>query len=137
MTFLSYNHVDLEAVLELRDRLEASGVDTWLTDALEAGDLWMEALERNLGRSSSIVICVGPSGLGSFQKHFEVPIAVQLFTRKGTRVIPVILSGAESEPETLVLLGAFQTVDLRAGSGAGLKRLVRALLREQEVSPVR
>lgn len=142
--FLSYNRVDQESVLEVRQMLEKLGIRTFLDqDQLIAGLPWPERLEEGLRGASAVAIFLGGHGMGAWQKremYYALALQVQ-GEREGRSfpVIPVLLRDAEPMSGFL-----FQNswIDLREGisedaladfvkavrSGKGFGRVVRPVL---------
>ena len=92
---LSYDARDEHLVEELARLLRAEGLNLLLDKwHLLPGEPWQEALEKALHRSRSIVVCIGPSGLGPWQNE-ELWAALDTRLRDmRPRVIPVLLSRA-------------------------------------------
>lgn len=77
--FLCYVHEDRGFVLSLRQRLAAMGVDAWIdTEDLAPGETWAHKIEREIGTTDAIVVCVSKAALAreSFF-HQEVRFALQ------------------------------------------------------------
>lgn len=99
--FLSYNRRHATAVKKVQRLLEDEKVPTFLdADQLKPGLLWPEAVEEALSAASSVLVFLGESGLGPWQKremYFALERQVQeellgnLFP-----VIPVLLDPAAS-----------------------------------------
>ena len=63
--FLSHNSVDRPLVRELRRRLTAQDLRTFLDTAdLRPGLTWQKGLEQAIGASRSFLVCIGTSGIG-------------------------------------------------------------------------
>jgi hypothetical protein len=131
--FLSYNRVDIDSVRDVRALLEARGVHTFIDwQDLDAGRVWPDALERALESSRAVAIFLGRSGLGRVQK-IEAAYALDLYTRAGVLVIPILLRGADP-PGGFLSLNTW--VDLRDGiSDASIGGLIRALEGIAEAPP--
>ncbi len=113
--FLSYSGADRETVNAISKLLTAQGVSSFLDrDHLVPGQPWPQALEDGLKTSSGVVVFLGPSGLGPWQKRemgFALDRQVQE-ERVGRTfpVIPVLLPGSDPVPGFLFLN---HQVDLR------------------------
>ena len=97
--FFSYNSRDRAAVTELASRLEHDGVRIWLdATALAPGAEWRPQTEAAFARATTVVLFVGPSGIGP-QQNAELETALSRKTEQGDRfrLIPVILPGASQE----------------------------------------
>lgn len=117
--FLSYNNLDRDAVMVVRQLLEERRVRTFLDRAnLVPGMPWPDALEDALGSVRGVAVFIGKNGFGVWQKR-EVFFALdrQANEERVARrfpVIPVILPGAELDKTSgLLLLNTF--IDLRDG----------------------
>jgi TIR domain len=121
--FLSYNSVDLEAVLKVRETLALQGVSTFYDrEGLTPGQPWFEELETALRRVRGVGVFLGRQGPGSVQKReIQFALARQAGEEAGGRtfpVIPVLLEGAE--PDVISGFLALNTwVDLRSYAAAG------------------
>ena len=115
--FLSYSRADSEATRQVQSRLREAGVATFLDrDQLRAGQQWLPALEQAIGACSSIVVFIGPAGLGTWQRR-EVQLALdrQAEAERAGRtlpVIPVLLPKVADPPGGFLRLQTW--VDLRA-----------------------
>jgi len=118
--FLSYNSKDKREVRALAEKLRDRGLRVWFDEwELAPGRRWKEAIEVALRSARSVVVFVGPSGVGPWQDDL-----LALVIERGTPVIPVLLPKAPREPELPLLLQAFNWVDLRSDlDEASLDRL--------------
>lgn len=118
--FLSHTTADKPAVEEIARRLVAVGVRPWLDKwNLIPGEPWQEAIELAMGQCATCTVFVGPSGLGPWQNE-EMRTAIERrikATRKGFRVIPVLLPGARRAERARLPLFLSQVtwVDFRNG----------------------
>jgi len=112
--FLSHNSKDKPTVQALAQRLRDAGLTVWLDERdLVPGEPWQEGLEEGLARSRTVVVAIGPAGIGPWQNE-ELRLAIDTRAREpDRRVIPVLLPGAE--PELPPLLSRFAWVDFRNG----------------------
>ena len=97
--FLSYNSSDRDAVSEVAKQLQQDGIRVWVdVFSLQPGDNWQAATERAFSLAATVVVFVGPTGIGSGQMG-EVEQAVKQKAALGDhfRLIPVILPGASHE----------------------------------------
>ena len=68
--FLSHNSRDKPLVKHIAEALKRNSVKVWLDEwELVPGRRWQEALEAGLLRSRTVVVPVGPAGVG----HWEEP----------------------------------------------------------------
>jgi WD40 repeat protein len=114
--FLSYSRADAEATRQVQSRLTEAGVATFLDrDQLPAGQQWLPALEQAIAACGAIVVFIGPSGLGTWQRR-EVQLALDRQAeaeRAGSTlpVIPVLLPKVADPPGGFLRLQTW--VDLR------------------------
>jgi phosphotransferase system HPr-like phosphotransfer protein/mannitol/fructose-specific phosphotransferase system IIA component (Ntr-type) len=110
--FLSYNSKDNLLVRELKRQLVAKGLSVWLDeDELRPGVPWQELLEIGIQNSKSVVVVVGQDGLGPWENE-EMQAALILAVRNGRPVIPVLMSGAKTQPKMPMFLGNRTWVNL-------------------------
>jgi hypothetical protein len=128
LAFLSYNHLDREAVAAVRDRLAGQGIETWFADSLQSGTEWYPALEEAFDKSSVFLFFIGPHGVGDFQRRHEITAADTLVREHGRLLIPVILPGVRPETRLPMLLRSYQALDLRKNRELNLERLVETIL---------
>ncbi|MFZ1425891.1 MAG: TIR domain-containing protein [Geminicoccaceae bacterium] len=132
--FLSYSRADAVAADQLRTRLAAAGLKTFLDRySLPGGKPWQPELETALGDCRALVVLLGPAGIGGWQ-HREIQLGL---IRQGTvektaipfPVIPVLLPSLQPDD---VPLGTFLNlntwIDLRPGldEPEALQRLLAA-----------
>jgi hypothetical protein len=130
--FLSYAHREKEEVKPLKDLLVAFPLKVWFDDdELRPGVPWQRLVESGIRNSSSVVVAVGSSGRGPWQRE-EWEAALQLAVDDGLAVIPVLLPAAGSEPELPLFLRNRTWVDLREGlTSSGIARLVWGITGEK------
>ena len=130
--FLSYHSLDLAQVDSIRAALESQGLRFFFDrESLQAGLPWFPALEQKLTAASAIVIFLGPSGLGPWQRR-EMWLALDLQARAESRglqfrIVPVLLPGADPTPGFLSLN---TYVDLRGDlrDPAAISQIYEALI---------
>ena len=89
--FLCHNSQDKPIVRRLGELLQANGIDSWIDEvSLEVGCRWTEELAHALVSAPTVIVCLGPSGLGRYQAH-EVDVTTQRRIEAGSQVILVIL----------------------------------------------
>ena len=113
MIYISYNSDDLTAVQYFVQKLKQQGMDVWLdVEMLLAGDALTDKIERGLRLSSSVILCLGSSGLGHWQKD-EISVSRELSQERASfRVIPVLLPGADLKAVP-VMIRATVLIDFR------------------------
>lgn len=125
--FLCYRRRDRIFAASLCTRLKAAGIPVWMDDIkLEPGDHFQQVIERALERSRTVVICVGPSGLGDFQQR-EVNVALKLESEGALKVIPVILPGVAGESAIPPFLRTLHYVDFRRSDVNPFQRLLSGI----------
>jgi len=139
--FLSYSTTDKDPVQALAERLKRAGLRVWWDRwSLPRGKRWQESLEEALAVSRTVLVAVGPAGLGDWQR-VEAQVAVHRGVKTGSGVIPVLLPGADLDEHPLPpFLDTYPFVDLRAGldDGDAVEPLLDALRGEgREDDPAR
>ncbi|NLS94301.1 MAG: toll/interleukin-1 receptor domain-containing protein [Planctomycetaceae bacterium] len=124
--FLSYNSDDRPIVDELANKLQNEGLTVWLdTKKLVRGEHWQNGIGEGIDRSLSVAVCIGPAGIGRWQKEEMQHALNRKAADKTFRVIPLLLPGASAKPELPFPLGNRHWVDFRNGFDPDeLKRLV-------------
>jgi TIR domain len=114
--FLSYDRTDAASVSSIAEMLRGRGLKVFFDrDYLAAGQPWPDLLEKNLRACRSAAICLGPQGLGPWQKR-EQYVALDRQTRESEfPVIPLLLPGAKDPPLGFLRLQTW--VDFRASLG--------------------
>ncbi|MEL7475581.1 MAG: TIR domain-containing protein, partial [Cyanobacteria bacterium J06555_12] len=121
--FLCHNSEDKDAVIEIADQLEASGLRPWLDEwELRPGMSWQLALEQQIEQIATAAVFVGESGLGPWQKQ-EIYAFLNEFIRRNCPVIPVILANAPKRPELPIFLKNNTWVDFRRQRPDPMQRL--------------
>jgi WD40 repeat protein len=118
--FLSHNSQDKPLVTRIADKLNSVGIQPWFDrSALEPGGAWVQELERGLLASRSCAICVGPSGMGDWERLESAVALDRMAKQPDYRAFYVLLPGipdpfdATSLP--VFLRVARSWVDLRKG----------------------
>lgn len=96
--FLSHKSVDKPWVIGLKTALEEHGLKVWLDkDEIRPGDSFVDALERGINESRSVVLIVSPEAMESGWVKEEYHRALALTKDKNTplQLIPVILRNAD------------------------------------------
>lgn len=133
--FLSYNHADAQSVREIRGRLAARGLRSFIDgDDLTVGKAWPAELERALQHSRAVAVFVGKSGYGRWQRReIDYSLVLQAESNGRLAVIPVLLEGA-APPAGFLALNTW--IDLRGGiDDASIDRLVRATEVSEDAAP--
>jgi Novel STAND NTPase 1/TIR domain len=112
--FLSYSRSDASIADRLVQVLRSRRLKVFFDrDYLVPGQEWPALLENHLSACRAVAICVGPTGLGPWQKR-EQYVALDRQSRDNRfPVIPVLLPGAKDPPLGFLRLETW--VDLKAG----------------------
>jgi len=115
--FVSYAAADGPASDEIVRAMREAGLRVFRDrDSLVPGQFWSERLEQALGDAQTVVVCLGPSGIGRWQKR-EIALAQERQVRDETfPVIPLLLPGADDIG--LSFLRLYTWIDLREGADA-------------------
>ena len=108
--FLSHGSPDKEWVRQLRERLEAAGVTSWLDEIdIDAGDNWVRRLSEGLERASTLVLIVS---LGTMDRPWVEQEWTSFMATHGPRkpIIPVTLDHVQL-PSFLRPLQAIHAID--------------------------
>ncbi|HYC59247.1 MAG TPA: toll/interleukin-1 receptor domain-containing protein [Thermoanaerobaculia bacterium] len=132
--FLSYNHADVEAVREIRERLAARGVRSFIDqEDLPIGKAFPAELERAMQNSRAVAVVFGKSGYGRWQhREIQYCLALQVESNGERPVIPLILDGAKP-PTGFIAQNSW--IDLSKGiDDASIERLVGAIDKSGDVA---
>ena len=123
---LSYSHLDREAAVELRTRLQARGTSAWLDErALHGGSRWGEELERAIESADSFVFLLTPDSAVSEECARELEFAHRL----NKRILPVRIR--ETPLETVpAALRAYQFIPARDLFDTDYERSLSQLITE-------
>ena len=96
--FLSHNSADKPWVIRLKDELQKQGLKVWLDqNEIRPGDLFVEALERGIKESKSVVLVVSPEAMtsGWVKEEYSRAFALAQSPNEPVQLIPIILRDAE------------------------------------------
>jgi GTPase SAR1 family protein len=111
--FLCYNRRDQDAVKGIAGTLKERKVRPWLDVwDLRPGDRWLDRLSEIIKKVKSAAVFFGPGQTGQYQ-NIEIPVVLRQSVDNSVRVIPVILPGAQGEPQWSIFLEDFHRVDFR------------------------
>jgi hypothetical protein len=125
--FLSHSSSDRPLARELSARLRDRGISCWLDEEqLRPGEPWQQALEEGLKACNSLVLILGPEGIGPWADN-EVAYGIrEQITDPSFRFVPVL--GPGSNPEQIPAFLRTRTfLDLRSADPAAFELLVAAL----------
>jgi hypothetical protein len=130
--FLSHNGRDKPLVRELRTRLIEQGLRVWMDEFdLLPGSPWVDEIEKAIQSSRAIVVAIGNSGLGRWERP-EMRCALIEMVRRGATVIPVLLPEAPLDVELPLFLQTLTWVDFRVGfDKVGLEKIKATLEHSQ------
>ena len=126
--FLSYSRSDQQRVLELAEKLRASGVSLWIDQGgLDAASLWSEQIVNALESAKVLLLFVTEAAVHSDNVAKEVMLVSE---RKG-HILPVYLEPTVITPTLKYQLAGIQHIECFKGSDseAGLKAILRSLER--------
>jgi tetratricopeptide (TPR) repeat protein len=111
--FLCHNNQDEAAARDLAGRLRSAGIEPWLfEEQLRPGQRWQKELERQIETIGAAIVCVGEAGIGPWQDQ-EIDAFLRQFVRRGSPIIPVLLSTCRDSPKLPLFLEGIQCVDFR------------------------
>ena len=95
-TFISYNSNHSEEARYIYEVLKGSSIKVFFDqESLKGGELWLKGLERGILQSKSIIIIVGPEGVGPWQEYESYLFQMMASGGPAAKVIiPVLLSKA-------------------------------------------
>lgn len=122
--FLSHNNSDKVAVRKLKQLLKEQFITAWLDESeLRPGIPWQKELEIGIRCSKSIIVLVGPDGLGPWEAE-EMDAGLRMAVEDKRPVIPVLLPGA-TKPDLPMFLGNRTWIDLSSGlSAEGISAII-------------
>jgi len=123
--FISYSSADRTTVQELKGLLVARKLTVWIDqEQLIPGRPFIPALENALQQTGSVVVVIGKSGIGPWQRE-EVQVALDNAVNLQRPVISVLLAGAPPPNRLDAFLKNRTWVDFQNGySEEGIDRLV-------------
>lgn len=112
--FLSYSRADAPNAQRLVQLLRSRGLKVFFDrDYLTPGQAWPTLLEKHLRACRAIVICLGPEGLGPWQRREHYVALDRQVQEDQFPVIPLLLPGAKDPPLGFLRLSTW--IDLKAG----------------------
>src|SRR5262245_47214655 len=134
--FISYSHADTDFVAALAEKLRASSLRVWFDRwELEPGEPWHELLKSALGEARSVLVFIGPTGIGPWAQDELAYGLNQQLKDPNFRIIPIL--GPGSNPDAIPpLLRTLNYIDLRNLNPETFDRLV-ATLRRQKTEPIK
>lgn len=118
--FISYSRSDSTFVLELAQKLRASGAQIWLDQLdIRPGTAWDDAIEKALANSDIVLVVLSKASISSKNVNDEYSYALE----EEKRIIPVLLEVCEIP----FRLRRLQYTDFSEDRTAGMESLVRTL----------
>ncbi len=122
--FISHAHEDSAFARRLAADLRAEGWSVWLApQSIEAGETWVDAINRGLDESSYFVLVQTPAAAASPWVITETNVAIGLEHQRQMRFIPLDVAPTRPPP----LWTAYQNVPFRDDYGRGLAHLLARL----------
>ncbi|NOK07693.1 TIR domain-containing protein [Corallococcus exercitus] len=131
--FISYSHLDSEAVEHIASRLRSDGHEVWVDfQALAPGDNILEKVEQGLGAADVLIVVISKNSLRSqwALREFSA-IAFQQISKRQRRIIPIRLD----QSEVPSYLADRLYVDLSEDFHAGLESLSAGLKKSDTQTP--
>lgn len=129
--FLSYSSADKYLATQLALRLTASGISVWWDEKeIDGTRAHFEQIGDAMDAASCAIVCVGPNGIGPFQK-LEIGLALDLNVGKQLPLVPVLLTRDCRTYDIPGLLRPFSYVHLSDGvrDRHGMKSLLDRIQR--------
>ncbi len=123
--FISYSRTDKAVMQQVRDDLEAAGLNVWTDEGIEIGTIsWKEAIEKAIRHSETMVVLMSPDSNDSTWVQREIDYA----DVQNVRILPLLTAGTPDRAVPFALIGA-QYVDIRRDYASGIQTLIRRLQR--------
>ncbi|MGA7453265.1 MAG: toll/interleukin-1 receptor domain-containing protein [Rhodoplanes sp.] len=96
--FVSYSRADWRHAAEMDSVLRAKGLRSFFDRRnLTPGLPWVRALEQAIGAAKSVIVLIGPRGLGNAQQYERELALVRQSRDPAFPVVPVILPGTTTD----------------------------------------
>src|SRR5260370_2552634 len=109
--FISYSHVDIQFVLQLKAELERCGYVVWMdTSSIPGGDIWLETIIQGINDSLDVISIISKSANESKWMRREYLYADE----QGKDILPVIIDGSNCpfymmDRQAVIYSGDFNT----------------------------
>jgi formylglycine-generating enzyme required for sulfatase activity len=124
--FISHAHEDNVFAHRLAADLQAQGWSVWIApDSIEAGETWVDAINRGLDESGYFVLVQTPAAAASPWVITETNVAIGLEHQRQMRFIPLDVAPTRPPP----LWTAYQNAPFRDNYRRGLEHLLARLNR--------
>lgn len=95
--FISYSTQDRMLAERLAEKLRAERFNVWTDREILPGQDWQRAIETAIDKSDVIVIILSETALGSSWQQMEIGMALRSIVGQSKKVIPVLVSGIDSD----------------------------------------
>lgn len=108
--FLAHSSKDKPAIRTIYRQLRARGLSPWLDEEeIAPGTTFQDEIQEAIGKIKTAAICIGGGGLGKWQA-LELKSFISQCVRRDIPIIPVLLPGVDTIPESLIFLQEFHAV---------------------------
>jgi WD40 repeat protein len=122
--FLCYSASEKDEIKVISERLKEQGLLPWLdVEQIRPGLSWERTLEKNIGRIKSVAVFIGGKDPGPWHSK-EMSALLELFLRRGRKILPVILSSCKRVPKLPAYLHGVAWVDFRRLNPDPIQQLV-------------
>jgi hypothetical protein len=105
--FLAHNSKDGQAVLAIKEQLERRYIRTWLySEQVPPGRWFQDVIQAAISKVKSAAVFLGPHGVGKWQA-VDLRSFISQCVRRDIPVIPVLLPGVDTVPNSLLFLSEF------------------------------
>ncbi len=124
--FLAHNSKDKPLVIRLGEELKKQGLKPWLDiEQIPPGRWFQDVIQGVIPSVRSVVIVIGPSGIGRWQV-LELRAFISQCVERDIPVIPVLLPGIQEIPPNLLFLKELNCV--RCGTSVEDPKCIAALV---------
>jgi hypothetical protein len=125
--FVCYNSADREAVRAICSSLIDHDITPWLDEwDLHPGDVWTDELDNQILKCKAAAVFLGVGGFGKWQRP-ECAALLSQFSKRGIRIVPVLLPGSSERMELPAFLDIHHVADFCKGTGQAMGRLADAI----------
>jgi len=128
--FISYSHDDRPKMEQVRDSLETSRLSVWTDELIEPSEDWAEAIAGAIKSCGCVVALLSEQAANSIWVGRELGYA----EANGTRIIPLLLTGAETTAIPFRLIN-HQFIDARTDFDEGILNLVQTIREHLGILP--
>jgi TIR domain len=115
--FLAHRSSDKPLIRQIYGHLKNRGLKPWLDEEeLVPGTRFQAGLQQAIRNVKTAAICIGQGDLGSWQ-DVELNAVISQAVKRSIPVIPILLPGVESIPESLPFLENYHGIFFRDGMG--------------------